>query len=69
MTLIFSFAQSAGAVEYTYYISVEEKDFSNKCPGYGIKQSNGEAPVMLELWGMQSIAITPRSTLTWSGST
>ena len=23
--------------------------------GYDIKQSDGEAPVMLELWGMQSI--------------
>ena len=23
----------------------------NKCPGYDIKQPNGEAPVMLELWG------------------
>ena len=25
-----------------------------KCAGYDIKQSDGEAPVMLELWGMQS---------------
>ena len=24
------------------------------CPGYGTKQSDGEAPVMLELWGMHS---------------
>ena len=30
------------------------KTLSNKCPGYDIKQSDGEAPVMLELWGMQS---------------
>ena len=27
---------------------------SNECPGYDIKQSDGEAPVMLELWGMWS---------------
>ena len=25
-----------------------------KCPGYDAKQSDGEVPVMLELWGMQS---------------
>ena len=36
-------AQSAGAVEDTDYISVEE------CLEYDIKQSDGEAPVMLEL--------------------
>ena len=33
-------AQSAGAVEY------------NKCPGYDTKQSDGEVPVIQELWGM-----------------
>ena len=26
----------------------------NKYPGYDIKQSDGEASVMLELWGVQS---------------
>ena len=26
----------------------------NECPGYDIKQSDGGAPVMLELWGMLS---------------
>ena len=26
----------------------------NECPGYEIKQSDGEASVMLELWGMWS---------------
>ena len=39
---------------------------------YDTKQSDGKAPVMLELWGMQEypfIAIVPRSTLAWSGST
>ena len=27
----------------------------NDCPGYDIKQFGCEAPVILELWGMQSI--------------
>ena len=40
--------QSAGAVEYTDCIS-----------GYDIKQSDGEVPVMLELWGMQSTSSLP----------
>ena len=26
----------------------------NECPRYDTKQSDGEVPVMLELWGMQS---------------
>ena len=26
----------------------------NECPGYDTKQSDGETPVMLELWAMQS---------------
>ena len=48
-------AQSAGAVEYTNCISAEESDLPpNECPEYDIKQSDAEAPVMLELWGMWS---------------
>ena len=31
----------------------------NKCPGYDNKQSDGEVPVMLELWGMQSTPSLP----------
>ena len=31
----------------------------NECPGYDTKQSDGEAPVMLELWGMWSIPLLP----------
>ena len=27
---------------------------SNKCPGYDTKQSDGEVPAVLELWGMWS---------------
>ena len=41
-----------GAVEYTDCTS-------NKCPGYDTKQSDGEVPAMLELWGMQSTPSLP----------
>ncbi len=32
---------------------------TNKCPGYDTKQSDGEVPVMLELWGMWSTPSLP----------
>ena len=35
-----------------------------KCLGYDTKQSDGEARVMLELWGMQSTPLLPSL---WSG--
>ena len=41
-----SIAQSVGAVEYTDCFSVT-------------KQSDGEVPVMLELWGMRSAPLLP----------
>ena len=44
-------AQSAGAVEYT--------DSLNECPGYVIKQSDGETPVILELWEMWYTSLLP----------
>ena len=31
----------------------------NECPGYDTKQSDGKAPIMLELWGMQSTPSLP----------
>ena len=31
----------------------------NECPGYDTKQSDGEVPVMLGLWGMQSTPSLP----------
>ena len=31
----------------------------NECPVYDTKQFDGEAPVMLELWGMQSVSLLP----------
>ena len=52
-------AKSAGAVKYTDYTSEERQNTSNECPGYNTKQSNGEIPVILELWGMRSIPSLP----------
>ena len=66
------FAQLAGAIEYTNCISAEGEDSPNESPEYDTKQSDGEASVMLELWGMFEypfIAIAPGSSLAWSGST
>ena len=54
------FALSAGAVEYTDCNSAEGQDTpTNACPGYDTKQSDGEVPGMLELWGMRSTPILP----------
>ena len=47
-------ALSAKAVVYTDCISAEGKDSLIECLGYGAKQSDGEAPVLLELWGIRS---------------
>ena len=46
------FAQSAGPVEYTDCRGVRPPP--NDCPGYDTKQSDGEGPVMLGLWGIQN---------------
>ena len=50
---------SGRAAEYTDCISVEGWDSSNKCPGYDTKQFDGESPVLLEFWGMQSTPSLP----------
>ena len=34
----------AGAVEYINCISAKRYDFPNECPGYHIKQYDGEVP-------------------------
>ena len=55
-------AQSAGAVEYTDCTSAEHP--RHDCLRYDTKQSDGEVPAMLELWGNVEypfIAIAPRS--------
>ena len=46
--------QSARIVEYTDYISAEDKHFPNECPAFDIKQSDGEAPLMQEILGKSS---------------
>ena len=53
-----SLSQSAGSIEYNDCISVEGSVSHNECPGYNTK-SDGEAPVMLELWGMGSTLLSP----------
>ena len=53
-------AQPAGVVEYTDCTSAEgQHPPSNECPRYDTKQSDGEVPVMLRLWGMQSTPSLP----------
>ena len=52
-------AQSAGSSEYTDCISTERKNSPNECPEYDTKQYDGDAPVMLELWGMRSTPSLP----------
>ena len=48
------FAQSDGAAEYTNCISAEGEDSPKECSRYVTKQSDVEAPVMLEIWGIRS---------------
>ena len=53
-------AQSAGAVEYTDCTSAEGwAPPPYECPRYDIKQSDGEVPAVLELWGMRSTSSLP----------
>ena len=47
-------AQSAGAVEYTHCTSAKGSVPPQWVSKYDTKQSDGEVPVMLELWGMWS---------------
>ena len=54
MSLQKNIAQSAGAVEYTDFTSSEGLDPRNECPGYDTKQSDGEVPVILGLWGKRA---------------
>ena len=53
-------AQSAGVEEYTKCISAEGKNrLPDEFRGYKIKPSDNEAPVMLNIWGMQSTHSLP----------
>ena len=47
-----------GVVEYTDCFSAEGQDSPNACPGYDIKQSDGEG-LVLELWGMRCTPSLP----------
>ena len=52
--------QLAGAVEYTDCFSAGGKTPPpNDCPACDTKHSDGEVPVMLEIWGMQSTPSLP----------
>ena len=51
-------AQSAGVVEYIDCTSAEGHP-TNEGLGYGTKRYDREAPVVLELWGMQSALSMP----------
>ena len=48
-------SKSVGPVGWGFKIPLQRGNTPhNECPGYDTKQSGGETPVMLELWGMQS---------------
>ena len=49
-TYINILAQTAGAVAYTDCFSVRGKTQPKECPRYDTGKSDGEVPVMLELW-------------------
>ena len=53
------FSQSAVAVEYAESHFCRVVIRLNECPRYDTKQYDGEVPVMLELWGMQSTPSLP----------
>ena len=54
-------AQSAEAAKYTNCTSEEEEYLPKECPGYEAKQSDGQASVILDLWGMRSTPLLPSS--------
>ena len=61
-------AQSAGAVEYTNCFSAEGYDSPSECPEFDTKQSDCEASVMLEPWGMRTTPSLPSLPgLLWPG--
>ena len=44
---------------YRLHLCRRVKSTSNECPVYDTKQSDGEVPVMLQLWGMRSTSSLP----------
>ena len=60
--------QSAGAVEYTDFISADRSDSPNECPGKAAKQSDNEARIMQTLWEMQNTpSLSPLPGPLWLG--
>ena len=60
--------QLAGTVKYTHCISTKgNTPPPKKCPGYDTKQSDGQVPIILELWGMQSTLFSLLPGPLWSG--
>ena len=60
LVFILFLAQSVGVCNtLTASLQSGKMPPTHKCPGYDTKQSDGEAPVMLELWGMQSTHSLP----------
>ena len=55
----YSIVQLAGAVEYIDCFFAEGVPPPRECPVYDTKQSDGEVPVMLEVWGMWSTPLLP----------
>ena len=51
--------QLAGAVEVRDWFFAEGQDSPNECLDNDTKQSDGEAPLMLEFWGMWSTILLP----------
>ena len=50
---------SYGLKEKQFTTWVSGYDQKSGCPGYDTKQSDGEVPAMLELWGMRSTPSLP----------
>ena len=57
----FFLLMKAKKIEYTGCTSAEgyKNPTPNKCPRYETKQSDGEVPIMLELWGMWNTPLLP----------
>ena len=55
------FAQLAGVIEYIDLTAPQQRGKTplNECPAYDTKQSDGEVPVMLGLWGIRSTPSLP----------
>ena len=58
-TRISSLTHPARAVIHRLHLGKRGSLSPNECSVYDIEQSDAEAPVMLELWGMQSTPSLP----------